>query len=166
MRLQVDAEGNLSPVHGAGDGGRSAWVCPQSRCVQRIQKNPKGLHRALRRKPAPQVSGLQQRLCAHLDEEAARLLGRCRRDGLVVSGRSRLLAAEGLVVLVAATNASPESLRQVREAHETLVCAQIGLDRAALGALIGRADRAVVGVHQGRSGQLLWECLQRRLHLS
>ena len=98
--------------------------------------------------------------------KAARLLGRCRRDGLVVSGRAKLLAAEGLVALVAATDASAESMRQVREAHETLVCVEIGLDRAALGALIGKEDRAVAGVRAGRSGELLCECLQRRLHLS
>ena len=166
LRLQVNEAGVLCPVTAGAPGHRSAWVCPAPACVRRIQRNPKGLHRALRRKPAPQVAGLQERLVAHLDAQAARLVSRSHRDGLVVSGRQRLVAAEGLVVLVVAEDGSAESLRQIREAHETLVCSEIGLDRRAIGALIGKKERAVLGVRHGRSGELLRECLQRRALLS
>jgi predicted RNA-binding protein YlxR (DUF448 family) len=166
LRLQVDDAGRLSPVLGAGDGGRSAWVCPSRACVKRIQRNPRGLHRALKRKPAPEVVGLRERLLVHIDEEVARLLSRCRRDGVVVSGRARLLAAGELVALVVASDSSAESQRQVRKVHSAAVCAQIGLDRAGLGGLVGKKDRSILGIQGGRSGELLVLCLQQRVNLS
>ena len=165
LRLQVDHLGRLSPCSGPTEGKRSAWVCHRVGCVRRIQRNPKGLYRALRQK-APDIRGLRDRILHHMDEQTAAHLRLCHRHGLLVSGRSQLSGADRLVALVIASDASVESVNLISQRHPDAERLQTGLDRSTIGALIGKKERAVVGARQGRSSELLRECLRRRDNLS
>lgn len=165
LRLQVDQLGRLSPSSDPTEGRRTAWVCHRAECVRRIQRNPKGLYRALRQK-GPDIRGLQDRILHHMDEQAAELMSRCHRHGLLVSGRGRLLGVDGIVALIAASDASQKSLNLLAQRHPDAEQLQTGLDRNTIGALIGKKERAVVGARQGRSSELLRESLRRRGNLS
>jgi hypothetical protein len=134
-------------------------------CIRRIQRNPKGLYRALRQK-APDIRGLRERILHHIDEQIADGLRLCHRHGLLVSGRGSLLSAGGIVAIVIASNASAKSVDLVSQKHPTALQVQTGLDRCTIGALIGGKERAIVGARSGRSSELLRECLRRRANLS
>ncbi|MEL6349025.1 MAG: YlxR family protein [Myxococcota bacterium] len=165
LRLQVDSEGVLVPTLGVRAPGRSAWVCPTPKCVGRVQKNPKGLYRALRRKPAPKVVDLQGRLLAALWVQVWARVEHCRRSGLVVSGAQRLSEVE-IVVLLVASDASLLTQTRLRAQVGQGVWVKTGVDRRALGALIGRGPRAALGFRDGRPVRLLLAILRQCIALS
>ena len=132
--------------------GRGAWVCLSLPCLQGLR--PKGLARALRVSEIPQraLRELPGAARTHLDQELQGLLARCARAGLVESGAARAqqaLTSGQAVALVWATDASPQTI-QALQAGDHVPHGVIGLDRAALGGLLGRGPRAVLAVRGGR----------------
>lgn len=158
LRLQIDDAGVLGLAPSPAWPRRSAWVCPERACLQRLEKNPRGLSRALRLSPLPSVEGLRERCGVGLWARSLRALEGCRRSGLVVSGASALAAAAGDVVVVLVAVGARSSLVPAG-GGAMVVMDTVGA--AALGGLVGRGPRAVIGVRAGHPTIVLQECLQR-----
>jgi ribosomal protein L7Ae-like RNA K-turn-binding protein len=132
---------------GARLPGRGAWVHVDAACVRRAD-GP--LARAL---DAPVVDAAK----AVVDEVRAAVrwgLGGAAASGLVVSGAHQLdeaVRAGRVAGLVVATDASMRSVISVRDQVPHVPIADVALDRARLGACIGRGPRALVALVPARA---------------
>lgn len=157
LRLVLVSRHRLEPDLRRALPGRGAWLCPTAACLGRIEGHSRLLGRALRRDPgSAAVEGLGERIRQALRAEIAALLPRAARHGRIRSGAARIaLAGTEVRALVRASDASPRTVETSRARAESAVMAEIGLDRLALGGLVGRGPRAVLAVCGGTSGDEL-----------
>lgn len=167
VRLSLDERGRVVPDLQRGRAGRGAWVCPCRACVALVEARPRLLGRALKREPPPSAAaGLLAGLQAALLVEIHGLTRRAAAAGLLRSGALQVMAeAPACLALVRATDASALSVAAASARAEGAVLAEIGLDRAALGRLIGRGPRALLAVRGGTPGDELALRLRWRLAL-
>ena len=157
IRLALVSRGRLCPDLRRALPGRGAWVCPSADCIGRIEAHSRLLGRALKRDPgAAAVDGLRERVRLAIHAEIPGLIRVAAHAGLVDSGAARVRAVGAPIrALVCATDASARSTEEARAATGAATLATIGLDRVALGRLVGRGPRAVLAVRDGTPGDAL-----------
>jgi len=148
-RLRVDLRRALP--------GRGAWVCPTAACVDRIEAHSRLLGRALKRDPGGMaVQELHLQLRRALQAEIQGLTRVAARSGRVSSGAAGVRdAGQPVRALIHATDASARAVEEARHGAEGAALAEIGLDRVALGRLVGKGPRAVLAVRDGTPGDEL-----------
>ncbi len=127
--------------------GRGAWVHPVRGCVETVERNPKGLKRALR--GPVQVTGLGDLLRVAVWSALTHGLSQAAAGGQLIGGHDRLVAAlsQGRVAwLVTASDASGRTLDSVARADDEVPIVALPLDREALGRQVGHPARAALGV--------------------
>lgn len=156
--VQIDLERRLP--------GRGVWVCPHRACVSRLERRGEQVGRAARR-PAPELRGLGALVRAAVLGSAREALVAAHRSGGVVSGAGALdeISGQPVVALVHASDAGVEAVAAARALAPQALMGSIGLDRVALGQLIGRGPRAVLAVRAGKLGIRFAHQLQCSLDL-
>lgn len=157
VRLALVSRHRLQPDLRHALPGRGAWVCPTAECVGRVEAHSRLLGRALKRDPgAGAVQDLRQQLLRALVAEIPAMVRCAARAGRVCSGAARI-RAEGasILAIVRATDASTRSVEEARAIAGGVNAAEIGLDRVALGRLVGKGPRAVLAICGGTPGDEL-----------
>lgn len=142
--VAVDARGRR--------GGRGAWLLPRREVLERAEANPALLRRALR-EDSLVVAGLLHACRAQVAQQLLDLLSLAARAGALASGgdsvEASLRAGSAACVLVAC-DASEASVARASTLAAALVPSpplhRMDLDKATLGARIGKGPRAVVVV--------------------
>lgn len=149
-RVRVDLDGTMP--------GRGAWIQPQAELLARVEAKPRMLNRALRRKGLSARGLHEDTRQAVLQRLYSSLVG-CHRAGVVVSGRSAVADASGLVAVIYAAGSAPLPELDV---HPVIV---LPLDAGALGRLLGRGPRCVVALRDSRPTRRLMPWLRCALSL-
>lgn len=164
VRLVVDPEGRLVVDYRARLPGRGAWVHPRRDCVTVAAKEPGRVARALH---------VQEVSTATLAEDLRAAVVRALADGLSLAAAGGALVggfealAQGLAdgevdeVAVASDAADRTDHDLRRSAPERVVFTVIPFDRDALGARVGRAPLAAVGVRPAGASAHLRRQLRR-----
>jgi hypothetical protein len=142
--------------------GRGAWIKPEAGLILTLERGPGMAGRSLKRSGLS-ADGLLPEALQAADDAWRRALERCRRSGLLRSGRAAIAAGPPpALVLVAAPSRSPLiEAGSAGEAPRFL----LPLSPAALGRLIGRGPRAAVAVAPAAPSLALDACLRRYLGL-
>jgi predicted RNA-binding protein YlxR (DUF448 family) len=144
--------------------GRGAYLCNNRDCIEAALLR-RQFDRAFRQPCRPVTveqltAGVAGELLAHL----ASLLGMARKSARFVAGSNAVLDALSrkgwLSVVVLARDISPQIGEKVRRkaAQQKIVTTEL-LDKAELGRILGRAERSVVGLPDGK----LAEAFQKEL---
>jgi len=149
IRLVVDPEGRLVVDYRARLPGRGAWVHPRKACVVEVSAHPGRLVKALQ-VDAIDASTLEADLLAAIHRALADGLSQAAAGGALIGGNDalgRALVAGQIAEVVLANDAAERTERELRrEAREGVPFTVSPLDRDALGARVGRAPLAAVGV--------------------
>ncbi len=163
LRLVLDPDGNVAIDLRAKLPGRGAWVHARADCLDRVQREPKTLGRALRAEVyTPELAVKVRSLlrAAVLDGLSLAAAG-----GGLVGGADLLEAAlrEGRVLeVVVASDAAERTVRHLRDAAPEVPTTVVdGLTRDVLGARIGRRSLAAVGVADVPAARHLLRTLRR-----
>lgn len=151
--------------------GRGAYLCNNRRCIEMAVQR-KQFDRAFRRSCRPLVSShlieaVGQELLAHL----ASLLGMARKSAKFVAGSNAVLDALGrkkqLAVVILARDISPQIGEKVRRKaeHQEIVTTKL-FDKIELGRILGRAERSVVGLPDGKLAEAFLNDLYRYQDIS
>lgn len=162
LRLVVGPESDLWVDQRQRLDGRGAYVCPMRSCVERLEKTPVLLAKALRR-PVP-TEGLLDSVRRANQQSVENLLSLATRAGCVTGGAERLarLVPTGqYACFVVAADASPRSVGAVTRLSPSLPLFRVPLGRAALGHLVGRGERAVLAIRRVKPSQSLLRELRR-----
>lgn len=160
-QVLVDRSGKLP--------GRGAWITPTRAAFAQLEKKPGLLLRALQLEGVnPEQAGVRALLAqaqAVTEASVLDLLSLAARSGRLASGAEQVAAAVreegGVVGLVVAADASPQSVEAARGARELPVWT-LGLTREELGRRIGKGPRAVLALRAGGPTDALVRQLRRR----
>lgn len=146
--------------------GRGAWVHPERRCVQDLQKKGGKLARAL--DGSVDASDLRERILAALHRAAADGISMASASGSLVGGHDRLvkeLLGGAVEQVILASDASPRTVASIRraaqEAEQDVVFVELPFTRDDLGSRTGRGARAALGVRPTRGSAFLRRQLRR-----
>jgi predicted RNA-binding protein YlxR (DUF448 family) len=162
LRLVLDPEGALVVDLRGRLPGRGAWVHLATDCLRAVERDPASLARAL--KGPVTAGGLVDAVRAQLGVALLDGLSLASAGGALVGGADQLLAAIGegrIEELVLASDAADRTLRRVREAGPDVPATVVDLSREALGARIGTAPRAAVGITGAPAAVHLLRTLRR-----
>ncbi len=151
--------------------GRGAYLCNNRRCIEAAVQR-KQFDRAFRRSCRPidtshLIDAVGQELLAHL----ASLLGMARKSAKFVAGSNAVLDALGrkkqLAVVILAKDISPQIGEKVRRKaeHQDIVTTKL-FDKIELGRILGRAERSVVGLPDGKLAEAFLNDLYRYQDIS
>jgi hypothetical protein len=161
--ILVDLRGRLP--------GRGAYLCNDRNCIDTAVSR-KQFDRAFRQVCQP-VTGWQladsiaDQLLAHL----ASLLGMARKSAKFVAGSNAVLDAlnrkKMLAVIVLAGDISPRIGEKIRRkaAYQKIVTTEL-FDKVNLGRILGRAERSVVGLPDGKLADAFLDDLLRYQDIS
>ncbi len=153
--LVVDLKGSLP--------GRGAWVHPTRACVGKLQSHGGILGRTLRGQV--DTAGLEVAMREAILHHVLNALSLAAAAGSLVGGRDVLekaLREQRIVAVVVASDASERTLRALQQvASEQVPFTPLPLDRDSLGARVGRAPRAALGVLDTRASTSLRRGLRR-----
>lgn len=142
--------------------GRGAWVVPEREVLLRLESQPKLLQRAFR--CSVRGEGILEKVRRSNSLALEHALSLAARSGCLVSGGKRVRDALGepnCLGVLFAEDASPRLCRDLLSRKEGLLKLEIALDRAALGAQIGKGPRAAVAIMGSKPGRHLIRELQR-----
>lgn len=135
--------------------GRGAYLCNSRQCMA-TAVNRQQFSRAFRNdcKPAA-VSDLADRVARELLGHLAGLLGMARKSASFVAGSNAVLDAltrkKALAVIVLTEDISPQIGEKIRRKAERQNILTVELfDKVELGRILGRAERSVVGLPDGK----------------
>jgi predicted RNA-binding protein YlxR (DUF448 family) len=151
--------------------GRGAYLCNSRSCIETAVKR-KQFDRAFKQSCQPiaedsLIEAVGQELLAHM----ASLLGMARKSAKFVSGSNAVLDALGrkkmLAVVILANDISPQIGEKVRRKaeHQEIVTTKL-FDKIELGRILGRAERSVVGLPDGKLAQAFLHDLHRYQDIS
>ncbi len=151
--------------------GRGAYLCNNRDCIE-AAVSKKQFDRTFRQVCQPVtgaqlVEGIAQILLAHL----ASLLGMARKSAKFVAGSNAVLDAlnrKGLLaVIVLARDISPQIGEKVRRKaeYQKIVTTKL-FNKAELGRILGRAERSVVGLPDGKLADAFLDDLLRYQDIS
>ncbi len=151
--------------------GRGAYLCNRRDCIDAALRR-KQFDRAFRQSCQPVTAeqlagGVAGELLAYL----VSLLGMARKSAKFVSGSNAVLDAltrkGSLAVVVLARDISPQIGEKVRRkaAMQKIVTTDL-LDKAELGRILGRAERSVVGLPDGKLAEAFLKELLRYQDIS
>jgi len=151
--------------------GRGAYLCNSRSCIETAVQR-KQFDRAFRRSCEPVandslIEAVGQELLAHL----ASLLGMARKSAKFVAGSNAVLDAlsrrKPLAVVILAKDISPQIGEKVRRKaeHQDIVTTKL-FDKVELGRILGRAERSVVGLPDGKLAEAFLHDLYRYQDIS
>lgn len=151
--------------------GRGAYLCNSRSCIE-AAVNRKQFDRTFRQACQPITAdqlagGVAQELLAHM----ASLLGMARKSAQFVSGgnavQDALTRRKPLAVVILAKDISPQIGEKVRHKAERQNVVTIKLfDKIELGRILGRAQRSVVGLPDGKLAEAFLSDLLRYQDIS
>jgi predicted RNA-binding protein YlxR (DUF448 family) len=151
--------------------GRGAYLCNNRSCIEAAVIR-KQFDRAFRRVCQPVTGGqlvesIAEQLLAHL----ASLLGMARKSAKFVAGSNAVLDALNrkklLAVVILAKDISPQIGEKIRRKAEYQKIATTRLfDKVKLGRILGRAERSVVGLPDGKLADAFLDDLLRYQDIS
>lgn len=162
----VEVEGRALVDRSGKAPGRGAWVKPERAALEQLVAKPGMLGRALELENAGAIDthDLLEQARAVTDAAVLDLLSLAARSGCLASGGDSATAAvragEALALLAAA-DASAQSVASARGDRPELPVFVLALDREALGHRIGKGPRAVVALKRGGPAQALLDQLRR-----
>ena len=141
-------------------GGRGVWVMPQRRCLEQAARKG-GFARALRRKVAVDPTVLAELLVGQLERRLEGLAQGARRARRIAIGadasKTSLREGRGRALWLADDAARREGWE--REAERASIPCFGGIDRARLGAVLGREAVAVAAIEdEGLAGAIRQVC--------
>ncbi len=143
--------------------GRGAWVHPDRECLARVEQRPGMLSRSL--KAQPDTAGLCDRVKQAVLRALEDGLSLAAAGGGLVGGHDALVAAlraGEVAVVLTASDAAERTLGSIRaEAGDEVPLVPLPFDRDSLGARIGAAPRAVLGVRPDPASTHLRRQLRR-----
>jgi len=145
--ILVDLKGRLP--------GRGAYLCNSRDCMM-AAVNRQQFNRAFRCECQPaDLSTLTDRVARELLKHLASLLGMARKSANLVTGSNAVLDAltrkKALSAIILAKDISPQIGDKIRRkaARQNILTAEL-FDKMELGRILGRAERSVVGVSDGK----------------
>jgi predicted RNA-binding protein YlxR (DUF448 family) len=145
--ILVDLKGRLP--------GRGAYLCNSRDCMM-AAVNRQQFNRAFRCECQPaDLSTLTDRVARELLKHLASLLGMARKSANLVTGSNAVLDAltrkKTLSAIILAKDISPQIGDKIRRkaARQNILTAEL-FDKMELGRILGRAERSVVGVSDGK----------------
>ena len=145
--ILVDLKGRLP--------GRGAYLCNRRDCMM-AAVNRQQFNRAFRCECQPaDLSTLTDRVARELLKHLASLLGMARKSANLVTGSNAVLDAltrkKTLSAIILAKDISPQIGDKIRRkaARQKILTAEL-FDKMELGRILGRAERSVVGVSDGK----------------
>lgn len=162
VRLVLSPEGELFVDYRAKLPGRGAWVYPRAAVLQALEGKPKVLARAFQQ-PVDAVGLLEK--VRHANRRALMdALSLAARSGALVGGGQRVrdaLNEKKCAALIFASDASDRLKADLERRVEGVPAFFLHLNRADLGAQIGKGPRAVMVVMSSKPGRHLIRELQR-----
>ena len=151
--------------------GRGAYLCSNRNCIETAVSR-KQFDRAFKQVCKPVTGGrlvdsIAEQLLAHL----ASLLGMARKSAKFVAGSNAVLDAlkrkKSLAVIVLAGDISPQIGEKIRykAAYQKVVTTEL-FDKVNLGRILGRAERSVVGLPDGKLADAFLDDLLRYQDIS
>ena len=161
--ILVDLKGRLP--------GRGAYVCINRDCVDQAVHRQQ-FNRAFRRECRPLKSvELIEAIKSGLLGYLANLLGMSRKSANVIAGSNAVIDAmtrkTDLAVILLAADISPQIGDKVRRKADYMGIKVVELfEKAELGRILGRAERSVVGLPEGKLADAFLRDLQRYQDIS
>lgn len=151
--------------------GRGAYLCNSRDCIEAALRR-KQFDRSFRQ-PCQPVTGAQlaEGIAGELLAHLASLLGMARKSAKFIAGSNAVLDALGrrtaLAVVVLAGDISPQIGDKVRrKAEQQQIVTTELFDKAELGRILGRAERSVVGLPDGKLAEAFLDDLLRYQEIS
>lgn len=145
--ILVDLKGRLP--------GRGAYLCNIRECMGEAV-NRQQFNRAFRSECQPvDLPGLTDRVARELLKHLAGLLGMARKSANLVAGSNAVIDAltrkKALSVIILAKDISPQIGAKIRgkAARQDILTTEL-FDKMELGRILGRAERSVVGLSDGK----------------
>ena len=145
--LLVDLQGRLP--------GRGAYLCNSRECMATAVSRQQ-FNRAFRCECQPtNLSELTERVARELLRHLASLLGMARKSANLVSGSNAVLDAltrkKAMSTIILARDISPQIGDKIRQkaARQNILTTEL-FDKMELGRILGRAERSVVGLSEGK----------------
>ena len=151
--------------------GRGAYLCNSRECLE-TAVNRKQFDRTFRQAcPSATVDGLVDGIAQELLAHMTSLLGMARKSAQFVSGgnavQDALSRRKPLAVVVLARDISPQIGEKVRRKAEAQNVVTVKLfDKIELGRILGRAQRSVVGLPDGKLAEAFLNDLLRYQEIS
>ena len=145
--ILVDLKGRLP--------GRGAYLCNSRQCMEAAVSRQQ-FSRAFRCECQPaDVSGLADKVALELLKHLGNLLGMARKSASFVAGSNAVLDAltrrKSLSIIALAEDISPQIGEKIRrKAQRQNVLTTELFDKMELGRILGRAERSVVGLPDGK----------------
>ena len=159
----VDLKGRLP--------GRGAYVCMQRSCIDEAVRK-RQFDRTFRQQCKPvSTDGLLAAIRNELLNYLASLLGMARKSASFIAGSNAVLDAltrnTSLAVVLLAADISPQIGGKIRNkaGHRQIKVVEL-FDKAELGRILGRAERSVVGLPEGKLADAFLKDLQRYQEIS
>ncbi len=166
VRVLLGPDGRVEVDYHAKLGGRGAWLAPRRDVIATAEAKPGMLARALQVEGGCDTAGLLDRVRAANERAVGEMLSLSARAGALASGAEQVAAGVrggGLLGLVVASDASPQSLDAARGSAADLPVWTVPWDKESLGLRIGKGPRAIVGLRPAAPTRALAEQL-RRMH--
>jgi predicted RNA-binding protein YlxR (DUF448 family) len=151
--------------------GRGAYICHARDCIEQAVRKQQ-FNRAFRRECQPvSIDGLLEAIRNELLKHLANLLGMARKSASFIAGSNAVLDAltrkTALAVILLAADISPQIGEKVRRKAEFRSIKVVELfDKVELGRILGRAERSVVGLPDGKLADAFLKDLQRYQDIS
>ena len=100
FRFQLNSDGELVLIH-LRTKGRSAWLCKNMDCIQKLEANPKLAQRALRQRPQ-KCGDLKAQIRLELEAQIRNCLSKALRSGQLKSHSCTQPLPLGISCLIAA----------------------------------------------------------------
>lgn len=145
--------------------GRGVYTCFDRRCLENAVKRGQ-LSRALRQNASPKADLLWRELHDQVRGKVLNLLGIARKSGQVVSGTQQVLtglrAGADFLLLVRAEDLSDDSAVRIdmTAARYTVPCFVL-FSKELLGQLLGKSERGVVALKNGKLAVAIRDELER-----
>lgn len=159
----VDLQGKLP--------GRGAYLCNDRSCIESAVDR-KQFDRAFKKScQAIDSKQLIDRISQELLTHMAALLGMARKSAKFIAGSNAILDALGrnsaLAVIILAGDISPQIGEKVRyKAEQRQIRTSVLFDKQELGRILGRAERSVVGLPEGKLADAFLEDMHRYQEIS
>ncbi len=161
--ILVDLRGRLP--------GRGAYICNNRDCIEQALRKQQ-FSRAFRHECRPvSTDELMAAIRNELLDYLTNLLGMARKSSSFIAGSNAVLDAltrrTALAVVLLAVDISPQIGEKVRRKAEFNKIKVVDLfDKAELGRILGRAERSVVGLPDGKLADAFLKDLQRYQDIS
>ena len=156
LRLQLNTDREIQIVTTKKPHQRSAWICCDLICIQKLQKRSKALKKI---NPAthPSISELSDQAKHILQQKCRHFLISCHRSGQVVTGPKKVIERIDKCELILTSN------RQILQRWKGLFSHKpiysLDISSQTLGNWLGKGPRQVIGLLPNRHLQLVNEYL-------